>query len=309
MASLFSNLIASLLAAGCIGVLLRTQDYVGLAAFALFAFICYILPVYRPVPILAYAVPLQILAAAGILVPGVDSKLLCLSALVASWIAVHVGLRRIPPVRSYSLALCALATIITLVVWSALLSITSFWIPGAAHLPGDRTKLNGLSAKSQFHGSRVGLALSGGGFRAALMHAGVLSGLEDLGVVPTHISAVSGGSIIATYYALGGRPRAFVDAVKTGRFNLKRELLKLHNTIRLPLPGTIPFIGYPLSTTEFSRTDVQIALLRDTLFGRTTLQDVSRSALPRLMLCATDLHRGAAVGITPTGMMFRTIRN
>lgn len=49
---------------------------------------------------------------------------------------------------------------------------------------------------------RIGLALSGGGFRAAIFHLGVIRRLEELGIMPQvkAISAVSGGSIIAAYY-------------------------------------------------------------------------------------------------------------
>ena len=51
---------------------------------------------------------------------------------------------------------------------------------------------------------RIGLALSGGGFRAALFHLGVIRRLEELGVMKyvQTISAVSGGAIIAAYYAI-----------------------------------------------------------------------------------------------------------
>src|SRR5690625_2560909 len=51
---------------------------------------------------------------------------------------------------------------------------------------------------------KVGLALSGGGLRAAFFHLGMLAHLADNGVL-RHvevISAVSGGSIIATLYYL-----------------------------------------------------------------------------------------------------------
>jgi predicted acylesterase/phospholipase RssA len=49
---------------------------------------------------------------------------------------------------------------------------------------------------------RIGLALSGGGFRAAIFHLGVIRRLEELGIMKDvdAISAVSGGSIIAAYY-------------------------------------------------------------------------------------------------------------
>src|SRR4051795_9273710 len=51
---------------------------------------------------------------------------------------------------------------------------------------------------------KVGLALSGGGFRAAFFHVGVLARLAELGVLPRVevISTVSGGSIVGAAYYL-----------------------------------------------------------------------------------------------------------
>jgi NTE family protein len=51
---------------------------------------------------------------------------------------------------------------------------------------------------------KLGLALSGGGFRAAFFHLGVLSQLAKAGVLPriSILSTVSGGSIIGAYYVL-----------------------------------------------------------------------------------------------------------
>src|SRR5437868_15290628 len=59
---------------------------------------------------------------------------------------------------------------------------------------------------------KVGLALSGGGFRAALFHAGVLARLAELDAL-RHVevlSCVSGGSILGALYYL----------------ELRRELMK-----------------------------------------------------------------------------------
>ncbi len=49
---------------------------------------------------------------------------------------------------------------------------------------------------------RVGLSLSGGGFRASLFHLGVLKRLDELGILErvTHISGVSGGAVLAALY-------------------------------------------------------------------------------------------------------------
>ncbi len=53
-------------------------------------------------------------------------------------------------------------------------------------------------------GKKIGLALSGGGYRAAAYHIGALRALYKLGVLDKvdYISSVSGGSIIAAYYGL-----------------------------------------------------------------------------------------------------------
>ena len=53
-------------------------------------------------------------------------------------------------------------------------------------------------------GKKIGLALSGGGYRAATYHIGTLRALHRLGILD-HVdvlSSVSGGSITAAYYAL-----------------------------------------------------------------------------------------------------------
>jgi hypothetical protein len=51
---------------------------------------------------------------------------------------------------------------------------------------------------------KIGLALSGGGFRASLYHLGLVRFLRDAGVLSsvTHITSVSGGSILAAHLVL-----------------------------------------------------------------------------------------------------------
>ena len=51
---------------------------------------------------------------------------------------------------------------------------------------------------------KIGLALSGGGFRASLYHLGLIRFLRDGGILPqvTHITSVSGGSITAAHLVL-----------------------------------------------------------------------------------------------------------
>lgn len=55
-----------------------------------------------------------------------------------------------------------------------------------------------------FQNKRIGLALSGGGYRAAAFHLGVLQKLHELKVLPNVdvLSTISGGSITGAYYCL-----------------------------------------------------------------------------------------------------------
>ncbi len=63
---------------------------------------------------------------------------------------------------------------------------------------------------------RIGLALSGGGFRAAIFHLGVIRRLEELDIMPQVrvVSAVSGGSIIAAYYLCEMERRLHLESPK-----------------------------------------------------------------------------------------------
>src|SRR3954469_6122659 len=52
--------------------------------------------------------------------------------------------------------------------------------------------------------NRIGLALSGGGFRATLYHLGLVRFLRDAGLLSqvTHITSVSGGIVFAAHLVL-----------------------------------------------------------------------------------------------------------
>src|SRR5436305_4059486 len=73
----------------------------------------------------------------------------------------------------------------------------------AAHPLGDCTwSVGWLRMNSATN--KIGLALSGGGFRASLYHLGLVRFLRDAGVLShvTHITSVSGGSIFAAHLVL-----------------------------------------------------------------------------------------------------------
>jgi predicted acylesterase/phospholipase RssA len=153
-----------------------------------------------------------------------------------------------------------------------------------------------------------GVALSGGGFRAALFHAGTLHALETLGIKPTVMSTVSGGSIIGAYYANGGDPVVFKDAVASGRFNLIRQLLLAHNALRLMAPMKLPGVDFALIPFyRYTRLDAQREMLQTLLFGGRTQWKAPEFEQPELMMATTDLTYGLAIGFLRDGILVRSL--
>ena len=96
---------------------------------------------------------------------------------------------------------------------------------------------------------RLGLALSGGGFRATLFHLGVVRFLRDAGLLReiTDIASVSGGSILGAHLALNwerynGDDQAFAEAageiVRFVRFDIRNHIVR-----RLPLLALPRFLS------------------------------------------------------------------
>src|SRR3982751_982699 len=109
---------------------------------------------------------------------------------------------------------------------------------------------------------RIGLALSGGGFRATLYHLGLVRFLRDAGVLPrvTHITSVSGGSVLAAHLALNwdrynGSPKEFdaaaAEVLAFARRDARNRLAR-RNLLALPLCGPRRLLG--LSNRRYSRT-------------------------------------------------------
>src|SRR5277367_2772500 len=91
---------------------------------------------------------------------------------------------------------------------------------------------------------KIGLALSGGGFRASLYHLGLLRFLRDAGILSqvTHITAVSGGSVVAAHLVLNwdrynGSPDEFEAAAAE---MLAFVRLDIRNRIVRRFPLTLP---------------------------------------------------------------------
>ena len=71
-------------------------------------------------------------------------------------------------------------------------------------MDGDLPLIRKSEQRQNEVGMRIGLALSGGGFRATLYHLGVVRFLRDSDLLSrvTHITSVSGGSVIAAHLVM-----------------------------------------------------------------------------------------------------------
>lgn len=144
---------------------------------------------------------------------------------------------------------------------------------------------------------RLGLALSGGGFRAAAFHLGVLKRLEELRILPRLkvLSCVSGGSITGSLYALRcaernpGTPGTFpVDALIAELYPALTENLRARALFGNPLRG-LQALGSVVSR-KISRIGLMVAELDRQLYKNVALNRLP----PWIVINATNLRTGKA---------------
>lgn len=138
----------------------------------------------------------------------------------------------------------------------------------------------------------VGLAMSGGGYRATLFHLGSLWRLNELGWLPRidEICSVSGGSITAGALATAWGRLDFDERGVAANFaaEVARPLSSLcGRTLDVPtiLGGLLPFR---------TASDLLAARYDRHLFGGRTLQDLPAEG-PLFTFYATSLQTGASV--------------
>lgn len=139
-----------------------------------------------------------------------------------------------------------------------------------------------IQAPNDFY---VGIALSGGGSRAANFSAAVLLELQEFGILPKHvqaISSVSGSSLTAAYYGLFQQEKN-----KWNKAEVKRLLLTDFERSwlwRLVWPNN--FIRYAF--TNFDRSDVMKSVFDDVLFDEHLFSAMSSSKI-EILINATKL--------------------
>jgi NTE family protein len=149
---------------------------------------------------------------------------------------------------------------------------------------------------------RVGLALSGGGFRATAFGLGCQRALHDTGVLRqvTVVSGISGGSLLAALWAYG--PPNF-EEFDNRVVELLRQGLQLRLATGTVSPRRLARRGTDLlaaagprgrGRASRNRTDVLADLLAARAFGEKRMPDVTHPALATV-LSATDLITSRAV--------------
>ena len=158
---------------------------------------------------------------------------------------------------------------------------------------------------------RIGLALSGGGFRASLFHLGVIRRLEELGIMEKVdvVSCVSGGSIIGAFYLLEMEKylqEARCKNTKPRRIDLFEKIARdfislIQKDIRSRALVFSPFF-HPLEWMKslmpgHSRTEILVREYDDNFFHLAALNE-----LPSTGECASDSVRGPKLILNTTSL-------
>lgn len=156
--------------------------------------------------------------------------------------------------------------------------------------------------------SNIGLALSGGGFRATLHHLGLVRYLRDAGILPhvKDIAAVSGGSILAAHLVLNwdrytGDDAAFAEAaaeiVRFVQFDVRNRIVR-----RMPLVFPVRLVARLVGSE--TRRLAPNALLedyyRDFLYGDRRLFELPER--PGLHILSTNVSDGTLATFNRRGL-------
>ena len=167
-----------------------------------------------------------------------------------------------------------------------------------ADAPGYR--LREVTRAGQSDDLFVIVAISGGGLRAAALGYGVLEELRRTVVTINGtkrrlldevdvISAVSGGTLPATYYALRGEKTFEEFESKVLSRNLEREL-----ALRVVSPRN----WFRLPSGTFGKSDLFAELYDETVFDGATFGDLQRAGGPFVIINGTDVTTGARFSYT-----------
>ncbi|MDG2382327.1 MAG: patatin-like phospholipase family protein [Pirellulaceae bacterium] len=160
--------------------------------------------------------------------------------------------------------------------------------------------------------SRLGLALSGGGFRATVYHLGVVRFLRDAGILPniTHMTTVSGGSILGAHLALNwdrycGTADQFTEAseeiLEVVRLDVRNRILRRFPFASIVNTGrTLLRMG---SVRQLTRPGLLEKYYEQFLYGDVPLSHLPEN--PNLHILATNLSEGCLCSFNRRGMLLQ----
>lgn len=134
----------------------------------------------------------------------------------------------------------------------------------------------------------IGIAFSGGGFRATLFHVGSLWRLNELGLLPAiaRFSSVSGGSITCGVLAAGWNRLTWRDGVAENFADLVAAPLRAFCRRRIDTPAILKGLLDPFRRPG----DYLERCYRDALLGDVSLRQLPDR--PRFVFNATNLQTG-----------------
>jgi predicted acylesterase/phospholipase RssA len=157
--------------------------------------------------------------------------------------------------------------------------------------------------------NRIGLALSGGGFRATLYHLGLVRFLRDAGLLSqvTHITSVSGGSVFAAHLVLNwdlynGSSNDFEAAASKLLAFVRMDVRnRIARRVLLTVPLRWPRRLLGLSNRKLTRTGLLEYHYEKHLYGDTGLFELPES--PQLHILATNLTEGCLCSFSRDGLL------
>jgi predicted acylesterase/phospholipase RssA len=180
----------------------------------------------------------------------------------------------------------ARSIILTLVLLGVGGCATALPQPAAPSVSASTHANQTLDQEAQHDGRFVGLAISGGGSRAAVFGGAMLRELHRLGLLQQVdvLSAVSGGALPAAYYALDG----YRDVDFSNGF-----LERMGHDFQSDMRGRFLSPGNLLKYwfTDATKSDTVVQVLDEQLFHHATFADLNPDR-PKLLLNATDALTG-----------------
>jgi predicted acylesterase/phospholipase RssA len=157
---------------------------------------------------------------------------------------------------------------------------------------------------------RLGLALSGGGFRASLYHLGVIRFLRDAQILPriSHITSVSGGSVMGAHLVLNwdkycGSEDEFQQVadefLQFLQMDVRNRILR-----RFPLASLANGVRRAVrlrSLRQYTRAGLLERHYERFLFGDTSLFQLPE--WPRLHILATNVSEGSLCAFFKGGLL------